>query len=199
MTPCRPISVYCCTRTAFNQSAHDGCRPVNTYRKVVDFDSHQWRLARLNVDGIFITNPNVDEVYTCPPPPDGVWFHDPRDPNGTRVGRQVSENGSGFQDEIAHPIYEKVADGVLKKFFCREIRLKPRNVIHELVGDSARFEVLAIFKDPTHPSLQPPALILWWGVNGTYSLNSSQWRKVTAANPTLVYTNIGAEYSPSEE
>ena len=102
----------------------------NTYRKVVDFDSHEWRLARLDVDGIFMTSPNVDEVYTCPAPPKDkkgkeVWFHDPDDPEHTPPERsrtepiprpQISADAEGFQDEIANPIYEKVADGVLKNF-----------------------------------------------------------------------------------
>jgi hypothetical protein len=182
-----------------------------TYRKVVDFDSH-WRLARLDVDGIFMTSPNVDEVYTCPAPPKEtkeIWFHQLDDGELTPIPPetpQMSSDATYFQGEIAKPIYKKVLVPAgqdpaqdLQKFFCREIRLKPRNVIHEIIGDQPRFEVLAIFKDPTNPSLQPPGLLLWPGVNGKYPLNSGQWQKVSAANPTLVYTNIGAQYSPSEQ
>jgi len=173
----------------------------NTYRKVVDFNSHEWRLVRLDVDGIFITSPNIDKVYTCPAPPKGIWSHNPQ-PERTDVPPQKSADdgdGSEFQKEIVNPIYEKVADGVFKQFFCREIRLKPRNVIHDIIGDRPRFEVLAIFNDPTNASLQYPALFLWWGVNGNYSLNPHQWQKVEALNPTLELHKIGVEYMPSEE
>jgi hypothetical protein len=173
----------------------------NTYRKVVDFNSHEWRLVRLDVDGIFITSPNIDKVYTCPAPPKGIWSHNPH-PERTDIPPQKSADdgdGSEFQKEIVNPIYEKVADGVFKQFFCREIRLKPRNVIHDIIGDHPRFEVLAIFNDPTNASLQYPALFLWWGVNGNYSLNPHQWQKVEALNPTLELHKIGVEYMPSEE
>jgi hypothetical protein len=170
----------------------------NTYRKVVDFDSHEWRLARLDVDGIFMTSPNVDEVYTCAIPPGEIWFHDPDHPDHTRIPSQKSADDPKFQEEIVKPIYKKVPGGV-QQFFCREIRLKPQNVVHEIVGDKVRFEVLAIFNDPTNPSLQYPALLLWPGVNGNYLLNSRQWQKVSAANPTLVYNKIGVEYSASEQ
>jgi hypothetical protein len=171
----------------------------NTYRKVVDFDSHEWRLARLDVDGIFMTSPNVDEVYTCPVPPDKIWFHDLGWWGRTRIPPQKSADDREFQEEISKPIYEEVGGGRAKEFFCREIRLKPRNIIHEIIGDHPRFEVLAIFNDPTNPSLHYPALLLWPGVNGNYLLNSSQWQKVSAENPTLVYNKIGVEYSPSEQ
>ena len=185
----------------------------NTYRKAVDFNSHEWRLVRLDVDGIFITSPNIDKVYTCPAPPKDkngkeVWFHDPDDPEHTPPERsrteaiprpQMSADAEGFQKEIANPIYEKVADGGFKKFICREIRLKPRNVIHDIIGDHPRFEVLAIFNDPTNAGLQYPALFMWWGVNGNYSLSPHQWQKVEAANPTLELNKIGVEYMPSED
>jgi hypothetical protein len=181
----------------------------HTYSKVVDFDSGTMRLARLDVDGIFMTSPNIDEVYTCPVPSKETkvtWFHYDHPHHGefTRIlpdRTQVSADDKvgGFQDEIADPIYEMDADGVLKKFFCREIRLKPRNVIHEIVGDQPRFEVLAIFNDPTNPTLPYPALFLSPGVNGKYPLNARESQKVSAANPTLAYKNIGAQYSPSKE
>jgi hypothetical protein len=172
-----------------------------TYRKVIDFDSHAMRLARLDVDGIFMTSPNVDKVYTCPVPPLKNWFRDPEDPLGTRIsGAQVSaDDGQKFQDEISKPIYEEVDAHRAKEFFCREIRIKPRNVIHDIIGDHPRFEVLAIFNDPTNPRLPYPALLLWPGVNGNYSLDSGQWQKVSAANPAITFKNIGAQYSPSEE
>jgi hypothetical protein len=173
----------------------------NTYRKVVDFNSNEWRLVRLDVDGIFITSPNIDEVYTCPAPPKSIWSHDPN-PERTDIPPQKSAgdgDGSEFQKEIVKPIYEKVDGGRAKEFFCREIRLKPRNVVHDIIGDHPRFEVLAIFNDPTNQTLQYPALLLWWGVNGNYSLNPHQWQKVEAANPTLVLNKIGVEYMPSKE
>jgi hypothetical protein len=158
----------------------------NTYRKVVDFDSGSMRLARLDVDGIFMTSPNIDKISTCPeegaPQP------------------QVSVDDKTFQDKIVQPIYQNVAGYAdRKEFLCREIRLKPRNVIHEITGDHPGLEIAAIFKDPKNPNLQPPALLLWWGFNGNYLLSSGQWQKVSDANPTLVYNNIGAEYSPSKE
>jgi hypothetical protein len=170
----------------------------NSYRKVVDFDSHHWRMARLDVDGIFMTSPNVDEVYTCPVPPGETWFHDPDHRDSTGIPPQKSADDPEFQEEIVKPIYKKVRGGV-QQFFCREIRLKPQNVVHEIVGDQVRFEVLAIFNDPTNPNLPYPALLLWPGVNGKYNLDSRQWQKVSAANPTLVYNKIGVEYMPSEE
>jgi hypothetical protein len=169
-----------------------------TYRKVIDFDSHEWRLARLDVDGIFMTSPNVDKVYTCPVPPEGIWSHKPH-PERTDIPPQKSADDPKFQEEIVSPIYQKVADGVFKEFFCREIRLKPRNVIHDVIGDHPRFEVLAIFNDPTNPRLPYPALLLWPGVNGNYNLDSGQWQKVSAANPAITFKNIGVEYMPSEE
>jgi hypothetical protein len=185
----------------------------HTYRKVVGFDSGTMRLARLDVDGIFMTSPNIDKVYTCPAPREEtkeIWMHGPDpDPDHGELTRikpppqtpQMSADDLEFQNEIVNPIYKKVlvpGGQDLQKFFCREIRLKPRNVIHEIVGDQPRFEVLAIFKDPTNPS-PPPVLLLWPGANGNYGLTPRQWQKVSAANPTLVYSNIGAQYSPSEQ
>jgi hypothetical protein len=172
----------------------------NTYRKVVDFNSRTMRLARLAVDGIFMTSPNVDEVYTCPVPLFKTWSHDLGWWGRTPVPPPVSEDKDGFQAEISNPIYEKV-DGktVSKKLFCREIRLKPRNVIHEITGDHPDLEIIAIFEDPTNPALQTPALLRWWGVNGNYLLTSRQWQRVSDANPTLVYDAIPVEYSPSDQ
>jgi hypothetical protein len=174
-----------------------------TYRKVVNFDSSTLRLARLDVDGIFITSPNIDEVYTCPVPPDKTWWHvDPQDPKGTHTpvqGQVPEHNGGQFQTEVSQPIYEKVDGYGPKKFLCREIRLKPRNVVYDLIGDHPRFEVMAIFDDPTNQSNEYPALLLWLGDNGNYSLTSGQWQKVLNANPTISYKNIGAEYIPSEQ
>jgi hypothetical protein len=173
------------------------------YRKVVDFDSGKMRLARLDVDGIFMTSPNIDEVYTCPLPLLKTWYH-----LGWwgltrilpyRIPPQMSADDTGFQDQIVQPIYEKVADGVFKKFFCRDIHFKPRNVIHDIVGDHPRFEVLAIFEDPTNQSNEYPALLLWLGENENYLLTSGQWQKVLSANPAITYKNIGAEYIPSEQ
>jgi hypothetical protein len=149
-------------------------------------------------DFALVATPTIS--FVALPAISGVGFTTPTTPSARayrRRGRQMIPDSPLRSPNLSINRFP-VASSV-KEFFCREIRLKPRNVIHELVGDSARFEVFAIFKDPTNPSLQPPALILWSGVNGNYLLNSSQWKKVSAANPTLVYTNIGAEYSPSEQ
>jgi hypothetical protein len=179
----------------------------NTYRKVVDFDSSAWKLARLDVDGIFMTSPNVDEVYTCPVPLFKKWSHDgPYDPESNPLPPPMSvddkplHDSTSFQTEISKPIYEEVeVDGktVAKKLLCRDIHLKPRNVIHKIVGDNPRFEVLAIFEDPSNQSNEYPALLLWLGENENYLLTSGQWQKVLNANPAITYKNIGAEYIPS--
>ncbi|MGA9356760.1 MAG: hypothetical protein WBW75_01675 [Mycobacterium sp.] len=164
----------------------------NTFRKVVDFNSRTMRLARLAVDAIFITSPSIDSTYTCAPPPGVVWFHDP---GGTPLPPQMSTDKPGFQDEIS----KVIVDNTGGQFLCREIRLKPRNVIHEIIGDNPSFEVAAIFKDPTNPWIEYPTLLLWQGANGNYSLTARQWQKVSDANPTMTYTDIAVEYSPSEE
>jgi hypothetical protein len=152
----------------------------NTFRRVVDFDAHKMRLARLAVDAIFITSPSIDKVYTCAFPPGAP---------------QKSTDDKSFQDEISKLTNQQ--DGT--QFLCREIRLKPRNVIHEIIGDHPTFEILAIFNDPKNPITEYPALLLWLGANGNYSLTASQWKKVSAANPTITYNDIAVEYSPSEE
>jgi hypothetical protein len=151
-----------------------------TFRRVVDFNSRDWRLARLAVDAIFITSPAYDGLsYTC------------------ALSGQPQKSAEEAKDEIDKLIKEAVAGG-MKQFKCREIRLMPRNVIHEIIGNHITFEVLAIFNDPTNPGLQYPSLLLWWGVNGNYFLNARQSQRVSAENPTTS-TSVAVEYSPSEE
>jgi hypothetical protein len=155
----------------------------NTFGRVVDFNSRTMRLARLAVDAIFITNPSLAKVYTCPPPP------------GTRVSQpQMSSDDASFQDEISKVIVDK--DGV--QFKCREIRLAPRNVIYEMVGGHPSFAVMAILKNPKDQSSEFPTLIMLTGASGNYQLNSRQYQRVTDAYPTMVYSDMAVEYSPSE-
>lgn len=148
----------------------------NTFRRVVDFDSRTMRLARLAVDAIFITSPRIAKVYTCSQP------------------QKSTEDGESFQAAISKVI-EK--DGV--QFLCREIRLVPRNVIHEMVGDQPTFAVMAIFNDPKRQSTEYPTLLMLSGANGNYQLNSLQYQKLSDANPTMTYNDMAVEYSPSEE
>jgi hypothetical protein len=151
-----------------------------TFRRVVDFNSHDWRLARLAVDAIFITSPSYDGLsYTC------------------TLSGQPQKSAEEAHNEIDKLIKQPVVGGI-KQFKCREIRLMPRNVIHEIIGNHISFDVLAIFNDPTNPGLQYPSLLLWWGVNGNYSLNARQWQKASAENPTTE-TSVAVEYSPSEQ
>jgi hypothetical protein len=156
----------------------------NTFHRVVDFNSRTMRLARLAVDAIFIASPSFAKVYTCPPPP------------GTPVSQpqKSTDDGASFQDEISKVIVDK--DGV--RFLCREIRLVPRNVIYEMVGDPPSFAVMAILNNPKDQSSEYPTLLMLPGANGNYQLNSRQYQKVSDANPTMVYSNMAVEYSPSE-
>ena len=154
----------------------------NTFRRVIDFDSRTMKLARLSVDAFFITSPSVDKVYTCPLSPGAP--------------QKSSDDGASFQDEISKPMNQNGA-----QFLCREIRLIPRNAIHEMVGDRPSFAIFAIFSDSTQPNEEYPRLLMWWGANGQYppNLNSLQYQKVSAANPTMMYDNMAVEYSPSGE
>jgi hypothetical protein len=152
----------------------------NTFRRVVDFNSGTMRLARLAVDAIFITSSNFDALtYTC------------------ALSGKPQKSAAEAPNEIDTLINKNVAGGV-QQFKCREIHLKPRNVIHEISGNHASFEVAAIFQDPTNQSTDYPALLLWWGVNGNYFLDPRQWQKVRDANPTLG-SYVAVEYSPSQE
>jgi hypothetical protein len=156
----------------------------NTFHRVVDFNSRTMRLARLAVDAIFIASPSFAKAYTCPPPP------------GTPVSQpqKSTDDGASFQDEISKVIVDK--DGV--RFLCREIRLMPRNVIHDMVGDRPSFAVMAILNNPKDQSSEYPTLLMLPGANGNYQLNSREYQKVSDANPTMVYSNMAVEYSPSE-
>jgi hypothetical protein len=155
-----------------------------TFHRVVDFDSRAMRLARLSVDAIFITSPRVAKVYTCPPPP-GMTASQPQ---------KSTDDGPSFQEQISKIFVDK--NGV--QFLCREIRLVPRNAIHELVGDQPSFAVMAIFSDPTNKDSEYPTLLLLQGANGNYQLNSLQNQKISNANPTMTYHNMSVEYSPSQ-
>jgi hypothetical protein len=170
----------------------------NTFRKVVDFNSRTMRLARLAVDAIFITSPSIDSIYTCTPWPDSVWFHDWWGLQ-TPIPPQVStdaDHGLSFLVEIP----KVIVDNSGAQFMCREIRLKPRSVIHEIVGDRPSFQVWAVFKDPQNPWIEYPTLALWPGANGNYkNLTLRQAQKVSAANPAMEYHDIAVEYSPSEQ
>jgi len=158
----------------------------NTFHRVVDFDSRAMRLARLAVDAIFITSPRIAKVYTCPPPP-GIPASHPQ---------YSSDDGKSFQEAISKFFVD--LNGA--RFLCREIRLVPRNVIHQLVGDRPSFAVMAIFSDPRYQSSEYPTLLMMQGANGKYQeLNSSQIQKLSDANPTMTYNNMAVEYSPSEE
>jgi len=142
------------------------------------------RLARLAVDAIFIASRSFAKVYTCPPPP------------GTPVSHpQLStDDGAAFQAAISKVLVD--SEGV--QFLCREIRLVPRNVIYELVGDRPSFAVMAILDNPKDHSSEYPTLLMLPGANGNYQLNSRQYQRVSDANLTMVYSNVAVEYSPSE-
>jgi hypothetical protein len=107
---------------------------------------------------------------------------------------QMSSDNASFQDEISKVIVDK--DGV--QFKCREIRLVPRNVIYEMVGGRPSFAVMAILKNPKDQSSESPTLIMLTGASGNYQLNSRQYQRVTDAYPTMVYSDMAVEYSPSE-
>jgi hypothetical protein len=100
-----------------------------TFRRVVDFDSHTMRLARLAVDAFFITNPRV-AVYTCPSSPGGP--------------QKSTKDGPSFENDISTIMVNE--NGA--HFLCREIRLAPQNVVHELVGDRPSWVIEAILSDP---------------------------------------------------
>ena len=105
-----------------------------TFRRVVDFNSRTMRLARLAVDTIFITSPNFDALtYSC------------------AVSGEPQKSAEQAPYEIDTPINQND-----QQFKCREIRLKPRNVIHEIIGNHASFEVVAIFKDPKNQRHRRP-------------------------------------------
>jgi hypothetical protein len=149
----------------------------NTFRRVVDFNSRTMRLARLAVDAIFITSPRIAKVYTCSKP------------------QKSTDDGQSFQDEISKVIVDKQD----VRFLCREIRLEPRNVIHEMVGDQPTFAVMAIFNDPAKQGSEYPTLLLLSGANGNYQLNSRQYQKLSDGNPTMTYHDMAVEYSPSDQ
>jgi hypothetical protein len=157
----------------------------NSFRRVIDFNSHTMKLARLAVDAFFITSPRIAKVYTCPPLPGKPASHP----------QKSTDDGQSFQEEISKVTIN--SDGV--KFLCREIRLMPRNVIHEMVGDRQGFAVMAIFSDPKNQSTEYPTLLMLPGANGNYQLDSLRYQKVSDANPTLTYNNMTVDYSPSEE
>jgi hypothetical protein len=154
-----------------------------SFRRVIDFNYRTMRLARLAVDAIFITSPRIGKMYTCPQP-------------------QRSADDASFQAEISKVITDKSG----AQFLCREVRLAPRNVIHEMVGDHISFALMVILKDPNpkKQSQEYPALLWLTGVNGNYNLNSSQKPKGVGCKPSAVYQNcrrvqsVGA-VSPSRE
>jgi hypothetical protein len=152
-----------------------------TFRRVVDFDSNRWRLARLAVDAIFLTSPRIQNIYTC-------------------QSAKSTDEGKPFQDEISQVIPNKTTT-TEPQSLCEEVRLLPQNVIHELVGNHPSVVVFVIIKDPTpgKESLEYPTLYWQAGVNGNYKLNFRQRQKVQDANPILAYIRIAAEYSPSEQ
>jgi hypothetical protein len=157
----------------------------NNFRRMVDFNSRTMKLARLAVDAFFITSPRITKVYTCPPSPG----------TSPSLPQKSTDDGQSFQDEISTVLVN--SEGA--HFLCREIRLVPRNVIHEMVGDQLGFAVMAIFNDPKNQNREYPTLLMVPGANGNYQLNSVQYQKVSDANPTMMYNNIAVEYSPSEQ
>jgi len=156
----------------------------NTFHRAIDFNARTMRLARLSVDGIFIASRSFARVYTCPPPP-GAPVTQPQ---------KSTDDGAAFQDAISKVVVDK--EGV--RFLCREIRLVPRNVIYELVGDHPSFAVMAILDNPNDRTSEYPTLLMLPGANGNYQLDSRQYQKVSDANLTMVYSNVAVEYSPSE-
>lgn len=156
----------------------------NTFQRAVDYNARTMRLARLAVDAIFIASRSFNTVYTCPPPP------------GTPVSQPQlsSDDGAAFQAAISKVIVDD--QGV--QFLCREIRLVPRNVIYEIVGDRPSFAVMAILNNPNDHRNEYPTLLMLAGANGNYQLNSRQYHNVADGNLAMVYSNVAVEYSPSD-
>ena len=151
-----------------------------TFRRVVDFDSHTMRHARLAVDAFFINNPRIT-LFTCPQ---------------SEGGLQKSTEDQGFEADITHVMVN--AGGA--QFLCREIRPAPPNVVHELVGDRPSFAIMAILGDPKNPDEEYPRLYWTPGANGKYaSLTSVQYQQVFDENPVMRYDDMAVEYSPSGE
>lgn len=89
------------------------------------------------------------------------------------------------------------ADGA--KFLCREIRLAPQNVVHEMVGDRPSFVIEAILSDPKKPDEEYPRLFILPGADKKYNLDPLQYQRVLDANPPMQYDDMAVEYSPSGE
>jgi hypothetical protein len=152
-----------------------------TVRNVVDFDSHTMRLARLAVDAFFITNPRI-AIYTCPSSPGGP--------------QRSTKDGDLFE----HDIRTIMVNADQARFLCREIRLAPQNVVHEVVGDRPSFVIEAIFSDPQkRPDEEYPRLLVLPGANKSYDLDPLQHQRVLDANPPMQYDDMAVEYSPSGE
>ena len=151
-----------------------------TFRRVVDFDSHTMRLARLAVDAFFITNPRV-AVYTCPSSPGGP--------------QKSTKDGPSFENDISTIMVNE--NGA--HFLRREIRLAPQNVVHEIVGDRPSWVIEAILSDPKKPDEEYPRLFMLPGADKNYNLDPLQYQRVLDANPPMQYDDMAVEYSPSGE
>jgi hypothetical protein len=151
-----------------------------TLRRVVDFDSQKMRLARLAVDAFFITNPGVTE-YACPSSPGGP--------------QKSTKDGDAFQSALRTIMVNSAG----AQFLCKEIRLAPQNVVHEIVGDQPSFVIEGILSDPQKPDEEYPRLLILAGADKRYDLDPLQYQRVRDANPPMEYDDMAVEYSPSEE
>jgi hypothetical protein len=151
-----------------------------TVRRVVDFDSQKMRLARLAVDAFFITNPGITE-YACPSTPGGP--------------QKTPKDGESFENALR----TKMVNPAGAQFLCREIRLAPQNVVHEIVGDRPSYAIEGILSDPKNPDEEYPRLLILAGADKRYDLDPLQYQRVRDANPPMEYEDMAVEYSPSDE
>lgn len=132
-----------------------------TIKKAIDFDARVYRVARFTVEAIFVNNDSVAGANSCFPP------------------QVSSRDDEAFAAEVS-----KVHSIEGKEYLCREIQMKPTNVVHKLVGDRQTLRIETVLREKNQPSAGYPTLPKH-PIGGNALLP-----------PTLMYKNTVAEYSP---
>jgi hypothetical protein len=150
------------------------------YKKVIDVDSQSVEFARLSVSAVFITKRRVSETRTCFPP---------------RVSTKTDP--VDFVKKAAH-VWPSAAGG---HFLCVENQIAPQNVVHELVSDDPILRIYLIIDDPTQPKVEYPQIFAAYGTRKTIddpSADPENAAKIDDENPSEVFRDVEAEYSPKD-
>lgn len=158
---------------------------TETFQRTVDMDAATFRLARLSVSAVFLTDQKIKETR---------WCADVNPLSPSLFAAKTLDNPDGRLDGVPKD--------KLGHEFCLEYEIAPKNVIEKWIGNRPVLRVFMILDDPLDPGNEYPQIDYTYNAaNGFDKPDRGQRdsRKIIDdAVPTVAYLDVSAEYAPAD-